>query len=305
MRLKFGRPALDPYRHLFDLEPARDGDLAVTFLGVSTLLVNDGEHALMTDGFFSRPGLFDVAARKVSPNHARIRQALNRTGKTALDAVMPVHSHYDHVMDSAVVADITGAALVGGESTANVGRGHGLPTDQITVVGDGTTTTYGSFTVTHVVSNHCPPDRYPGTIDKPLRPPARVKDYRCGEAWSIHVRHEPTGRTALIQGSAGFVEGATAGLEADVVYLGIGQLGIHDRKYIETYWYEHVTQTGAKLAVMTHWDDFFRGLDEPLRALPMAGDDLDNTMHHVTRLAERDGVRVAFPTLWQAENPWA
>ena len=34
--------------------PAR-GDVRVTFLGVSTLLFDDGETRIMTDGFFSRP----------------------------------------------------------------------------------------------------------------------------------------------------------------------------------------------------------------------------------------------------------
>ena len=54
-----------------------------------------------------------------------------------------------------------------------------------------------------------------------------------------------------------------------------------------------------------HWDDFFRPLDQPLRALPYAGDDLDVTMRVLGRLADQDGVTLSFPTVWRREDPWA
>ena len=80
----------------------------------------------MTDGFFSRPGLGRVGVGKVAPSPARVDGCLARVGVTRLAAVVPVHTHFDHALDSALVADRTGAQLVGGESAANVGRGHGL-----------------------------------------------------------------------------------------------------------------------------------------------------------------------------------
>jgi hypothetical protein len=48
--------------------------------------------------------------------------------------------------------------------------------------------TYGSFTLTFVESAHCPPDRYPGAITRPVVSPARAGAYRCGEAWSLLIR---------------------------------------------------------------------------------------------------------------------
>jgi L-ascorbate metabolism protein UlaG (beta-lactamase superfamily) len=284
--------------------PTATGDLSVTFLGVATLLITDGESALMTDGFFSRPGLVRVASSKLAPNLARIDEALTRMDVSSLSAVVPVHSHYDHVLDSAVVAERTGAQLVGGESTANVGRGHQLPMDQIRVVAAGESTDYGRFTVTHVESSHCPPDRYPGDIREPVTIPARASAYRCGEAWSLLLRHD-SGRTALVQGSAGFVPGALAGRQADVVYLGVGQLGVQSEAYIQTYWEETVRTVGAQRVVLIHWDDFFRPLDRPLRTLPFVGDDLDVTMRTLGALASRDGVVLDLPSVWQREDPWA
>ena len=55
--------------------------------------------------------------------------------------------------------------------------------------------------------------------------------YKCGEAWSILVEHA-SGATALLQGSAGYVEGALAGRRAEVAYLGVGQLGVQAEDYI-------------------------------------------------------------------------
>jgi L-ascorbate metabolism protein UlaG (beta-lactamase superfamily) len=309
VRLKLGRPDLSAYADRFDV-PAAAGSFGVTFLGVSGLLFDDGASALMTDGYFSRPSLRTVVLGKVAPDPARIDAALARLALGhgddelgRLHAVVPVHTHVDHVLDSAVVAQRTGARLVGGESAANVGRGAGLPEERIAVVTPGEPTTLGSFTLTFLESEHCPPDRFPGDIVRPLVPPARASAYRCGEAWSVVLEHT-TGRTALVQGSAGFLPGALDGRRADVAYLGVGQLGLQDEAYIRAYWSETVQAVGARRVVLLHWDDFFRPLDQPLRALPYAGDDLDVTMRVFGELAGEQGVALHLPLLWRREDPW-
>nr|WP_281385882.1 MBL fold metallo-hydrolase [Nocardioides luti] len=242
--------------------------------------------------------------RRLSPDLARIDASLARAGIERLDAVLPVHTHYDHAQDSAVVAERTGAVLVGGTSAANIGRGHGLPEERLRVAAPGEPMTYGAFTLTLVESHHCPPDRMPGTIDEPLVPPAKAAAYRCGEAWSILVEHT-SGRTALLQGSAGYLPGALSGRRADVAYLGAGQLGVQSQEYVRTYWAETVRAVGARRVVLTHWDDFFRPLDRPLRALPYAVDDLDVTVRVLADLARADGVSLHFPTVWRREDPWS
>jgi L-ascorbate metabolism protein UlaG (beta-lactamase superfamily) len=303
MRLKPGRPDLGRYAARFDV-PAAAGDLAVTFLGVATLLFDDGQSAVLTDGFFSRPSLPRVALGSIAPDRQRIQRALATAGIERLDAVTAVHSHYDHVLDTPEVASRTGAVLVGGTSTANVGRGAGLPEGRIRVVGTGERLSIGTFTLTYIASAHCPPDRYPGEITTPLAAPARASAYKCGEAWSILVEHA-SGRTALVQGSAGYVDDALAGQHADVAYLGVGQLGLLGDAYVEAYWTNTVRTVGAHRVVLIHWDDFFRPLDHPLRALPYAVDDLDATLRRLDRLAEQDGVMLHFPTAWRREDPWA
>ena len=60
---------------------------------------------------------------EIAPSAARIDGSLERLGVHGLEAVLPVHTHFDHAMDSAVVAQRTGARIVGGESAAQVGIG--------------------------------------------------------------------------------------------------------------------------------------------------------------------------------------
>ncbi|BBY13325.1 MBL fold metallo-hydrolase [Mycobacterium marseillense] len=304
MRLKLGRPDIARYADRFDAPAAAPDALSVTWMGVATLLIDDGSSAVLTDGYFSRPSLAKVAAGKVAPSPARVDGCLARAKVSRLAAVIPVHTHIDHVLDSALVADRTGAQLIGGQSAANVGRGYGLPENRIVVAVDGQPIQLGAYEITLVESHHCPPDRYPGVIDEPLITPVKASAYRCGESWSTLVHHRPTGRRLLIQGSAGFVKGALAGHRADAVYLSVGQLGLQPRSYLVDYWAETVRAVGARRVTLIHWDDFFRPLTKPLRALPYAGDDLDVSIRILDELAAADGVALHLPTVWRREDPF-
>ncbi len=304
MRMRLGRPSLAAHAGLFTLPEAPPGRLSVTFLGVATLLISDADSAVLTDGFFSRPGLARVALRPLIPNEALVDAALSRAGIARLDAVVPVHTHYDHALDSATVAQRTGAPLVGGRSAARLGRAHGLPEKRIVLAEPGRTMTLGGFDASLIPGAHCPPDRAPGEIAEPLRLPARATAYRCGEAWSLILQHRPTGRSLLIVGSAGFIHGALAGRHAEVAYLGVGQLGIQPEEYIVQYWNETVCRVGADRVVLIHWDDFFRSLNRPLRPIPRQFDDLHRTVRILASLATRDRVALHLPTLWQRAHPW-
>jgi len=269
-------PSLASYPQ-FAPTPAAIGDgVTVTFLGVSTVLVSDGETALLTDGFFSRPSLLRTAFATIPPDDARIDAALARAGISTLAAVIVVHSHYDHALDAPRVAERTGAVLVGSASTANVGRGAGLGEERMRIVGDTATMQFGRFEVTLIPSRHLPHGMAMGTIDAPLAPPARASDYLEGGSFSVLIRH-PTG-SLLIQGSAGWRDGALAGRAADVVLLGIGGLGTQPREYGERYLEEVVDAVGARLVVPIHWDDFTRPLSEPLVAMPRLLDDVPAAM---------------------------
>ncbi|HEX7739958.1 MAG TPA: MBL fold metallo-hydrolase [Marmoricola sp.] len=307
MRMRWGRPDLERYAGLFErLDGLDGGGLRATFGGVSTVLIDDGSSGVLFDGFFSRPSLLRVAGSRIGPDDRRVADGLRRIGAShlaRLEAVVPVHSHFDHALDSAEVARRTGALLVGGGSTANLGRGAGLAEAAIRTATPGAPISLGTWTLTLTESTHCPPDRFPGVIETPVTTPARVSAWRCGEAWSAHLHHD-SGATVLVQGSAGFVPGALDATTAEVVYLGVGQLGIHPDSYLRDYWEHVVRACGAHTAVLTHWDDFFVPADRPLRANAYAVDDLDHTITVLGELADADGVRLAMPTIWSPQDPW-
>jgi L-ascorbate metabolism protein UlaG (beta-lactamase superfamily) len=318
------RPDMRRYRRCFDLPAVKEG-IGVTFMGVSTLLIDDGTTQLLTDGFFSRPSFLRVALGKLSPNQRRIESSLDLLGlkckshdpvgsRARLDAVVPLHAHYDHALDSAAVAECTGAFLYGGESTVNLAYGYGLPSAQVHLVAANRPESIGAFSLTFIPARHGPPERYPGKITSPLRPASRARRFRSGEPWSLLVKHA-TGVSMMIHASAGYRVGALADVTADVVYLGVGQLGWRispirkvREEYIRAYWTETVTAVRASRAVLIHWDDLFRPLDTSLaremRAMPYVADNLRTTMGILERLAYEQNVCLSLPEPGVRAHPW-
>lgn len=285
------------------------GALRVTFLGTSTLLLDDGTTAVLVDGFFSRPSKWQLLG-KVAPDRPRIAATLQRLGVSRLAAVVVNHTHYDHALDAPEVAMRTGALLVGSESTANVGRGWDLPEAQIRVVSPSDaasrTMAFGAFELTFVPSRHVVhalTHGQPHAITAPLRPPAAALDYHEGGVFSILVRHGS--QTLSVQGSAGFVEGALRGQRADVIFLGIGVLGKQDAAYRDAYWRETVQALGARRVVPIHWDDFTLPLDAPLEAMPPLMDDFDVALGFVVARGQQEGIDVKLAPTWVSIDPFA
>lgn len=304
MKRPFARPSLSAYDALRQpAAPPPAGETRVTWLGVSTLLVDDGVTPLMIDGFLTRPGLLRVLTAKIAPRPRTIAECLRRAGVSRLAAVICAHSHYDHALDAPAVCAQTGAALVGSQSTANIGRGQGLPEDRILVPGTNIPLTFGTFTATLIESVHSHGDRFPGTVDAPLVPPARPSSWATGSCYSILIGSGD--RSLLVHASANYVPGALRGHHADVVYLGVGELGKATDAFRDAYWEEIVVTTGARRVVPVHWDDFFRPLGRPVRPLRYFADDFGATMRFLLDRAAADGVDVAIPVLWQSADPFA
>jgi L-ascorbate metabolism protein UlaG (beta-lactamase superfamily) len=296
-------PSLAPYAaQWLPAAQAQPGKLRVRFLGVSTLLFDDGETAILTDGFFSRPAKTQVLFGKVAPDPVLIAQSLRRAGITQLSAVLVGHSHYDHAMDAPEVARRTGAVLIGSPSTAQIGRGWGLAEDRIRVAADGDSMQFGRFRVSFIRSQHVPSAVTGGEISAPLAPPVRAHEYREGGSYSLLIRHGV--RSLLVQESAGFVEGALRGRQAEVVLLGIGLLGKQADSYRDAYWRETVTTVGARRVIPIHWDDFSLPLSQPLRPLPPPLDDFDASMAFLNARAQTSGVDVKLAPAWTLIDPW-
>jgi L-ascorbate metabolism protein UlaG (beta-lactamase superfamily) len=272
------------------------GQMSVMFMGVTTLLFDDGETAVMIDGYFSRPTLAQLP--RIAPDRARITQSLQRAGVKTLAAVIPVHSHFDHALDSPRVALDTGALLVGSMATANIGRGQGLPEASIRVVNPGDSLSFGKFKVTFIKSAHFPAEFGLGDITAPLSFPAKASDMKMGEVFALLIEH--SGRSVLLQGSAGFNPGALQGKKADVVYLGIGGLASKDQTFQDTHWRENVASVAARRVVPVHWDNFYFPLDVAL--VPAPG--FDRAMNGLIERGKKDNVEIRLQTEWLWVDPF-
>lgn len=255
----FSRPGMSevgiPYA-----KPAPSGSaLTVTWLGVATLLIDDGKTQIMTDGFVSRPPLLDLLLqRPIEADKEAIAEAINAHQIDRLAAIMPVHSHYDHAIDTADFARLAGADVLGSATTANIARSSGLDESRIKMIEPGQPYSYGLFRVTFYESRHAPlatNSGIDGVVAAPFTLPAPYTAWQEGESYAIHVDH-PEG-SILIVGSAGFVPGALDGVAADVVFLGAGGLMSFSAQYLSDYIEETVYAADANRVVIIHHDDLF------------------------------------------------
>ena len=240
--------------------------VTVTWLGVTTLLFDDGETQILIDGFFSRPSLAEVILRRPVDNDApKINYVMNEFRMRRLAAIIPVHSHFDHAMDVGAIANRSSASILGSESTAQVARGAGVPEDQITVVKAAASFEFGDFRVTLRPIGHAPIGwrgsvPFDGIIEEPLTMPQPISAWRMGGGYTIIIEH-PQG-TALVQGSSAFKKYDLQNVAADVVFLGVGQLKSLGRNYAELYWQHTVTTTGSHSVYPIHFDDFTKPFGE-------------------------------------------
>ncbi|MBI3701255.1 MAG: MBL fold metallo-hydrolase [Afipia sp.] len=291
------------YSKLAPSAPSPASTVSATFLGVSTILLDDGETKILTDGFFSRPTLKQVFLDRISPDTEIVSKSLARAGITRLAAVVVCHSHYDHAMDAPLVASLTGAVVVGSASTANVARGGNLPEGRILTPAIGEALSFGKFKVTLLPSGHVPSGLAMGDISAPLNSPTRADSYKEGGSYAVLVEHGT--RSLLINASAGFQTGAFINRKIETVFLGIGQLGKQNQNYMNSYWHEIIETTGAKKVIAIHWDNFAKPLDQPLEAIPMLFDDIDKSMQFLAERSRKNGIEINFPQAWQVFDPFA
>ena len=245
-----------------------NGDVSVRFMGNTNLLFSDGETNILIDGWFSRPSLFELALTDIEPDMLAIDAAFERGEITNIDAVITVHSHYDHAMDAPEVAKRSGASLLGSESTANIARGWGLAEEQIELAQIGRRYSYGKFKVSMIPSAHF---EFPNSklhqaalgdivITESLVPPVNVAEYKMGGAYSVYIEH-PKG-SALVQGSAGYIPNSLDHLTVDVAFLGIGGLNSQTQAYQDAYWQHSVTAIKPRQIYPIHWDSLTHDLGE-------------------------------------------
>ncbi len=280
--------------------PIPMGKVRATYLGTSSILLDDGETQILTDGFFTRPSLWKTAFSKIESDPNLIRSVLRKANITRLQGVFVCHSHYDHVMDAPYVVKFTKAKLYGSVSTINVGLGAGLDSTKMEEFQIGKPVKLGKFTVTVLESKHTPPFRILGktnatdpnfpAIVSPLVQPAKATDYIEGGAFDFLIQHGKN--RILIKASTNYVEGAFNKTQVDVVFLGIAQLSLQPKSFQENYYNEIVKKLKPRLIFPIHWDNFFEPLDKPLEPNLKLGDNFDANMNALLEKTSKDRIQV-------------
>lgn len=293
---KYGTYCFEEYEP--DAKP--HGNVKVTFLGTSSLLIDDGETQLLTDGFVTRPGLFKTGFGKIGCDTDKVKTFVRSYKVNRLKAVFCVHSHYDHAMDAPYIAMQTGAAMYGSASTLNIGRGAGLPEKQMELYKPNVPLQFGKFTITILNSKHTPPFKVMGKsnddlgeqITAPLKQPAKAEAYAEGGAYDILVRYGT--HSILIKPSTNWLPGALDSVRADVVFLGVACLGKQDSTFRNNYYNETVDKLKAGTVVPIHWDNFFRPLTSQLKPLPKIVDNLKASFDYLIQRTDANKIDFFF-----------
>ncbi len=234
------------------------------------MLFSDGENAILTDGFFTRPPAHKILLGKIAPNKETIQQCLNLAGVKKLDAVIPLHSHFDHAMDAPMVADLTGAQLIGSSSTINIGKGYGLNESQMTIPSLNEGIEIGKFKLTFIESRHW---QYPSAKQRaelldqdvvtPIVTPAKMADYKEGISYTLFIEHDST--KIAIQGSAGFKDNSISNQNVDLLFVAVSGLELMDEEYNNQYQKLLIDPLHPKVLVPIHFDDFTVPLTKGLK----------------------------------------
>jgi L-ascorbate metabolism protein UlaG (beta-lactamase superfamily) len=210
------------------------------------------------DPYVTRLPLVDLLRRRaVPPSQEAVARWIDRA-----DAVLVGHTHFDHALDVPAIAKRTGCKVYGSQSAANLMQLYALR-EQAVVVEPHRDYEVGPFKFHFVPSQHSKLQlglRIPFSgeltcdhVDE-LTPQA----YRCGQVWGIHV--EVAGMRFYHQGSADLLEDEIRDRDVDVFLCGIS-----GRRFTEKYIERIVKRLRPQVVVPTHYDDFFRPLDDRVR----------------------------------------
>lgn len=275
--------SMEKYEGLFvkqvDERESGPHDLKITFLGNTNILISDGTNAILTDGFFTRPGLPSVILG-VKPDPVTVRKVMDQYNIDQLDVVIPLHAHFDHAMDSPFVAEVTGATLIGDHNIAQINKGwrqsklfrsyYGnldieLPElkfhDKSKVASSDDCKTQdllcdSKFKIIFFEGEHYdhPLDTH-GLIDKPIKYPSRIGSYKRSEDHILLIAHE--GRKIMVIGSAGRIPedvmNDTRLEDIDVILIAVPGLS---KLKSDISNYEKIVQR-ADVVIPIHWDSFF------------------------------------------------
>ena len=243
--------------------------MKITFFGTTTLLFDDEKDQILFDCHFTRPSLVKYITGSETSNTELIDTLMRSHPMDRLRAVFISHTHHDHVMDAPYVLNKTGALMYGSSSAINVCKGGRVPDEQLIEFKPNVSYEIGDYRITVIPSLHSKPtilnNDLGETIDEPLSPDAKLRDYKEGGSYDFYV--ETKEKKYMIRPSFNYIEGQMDGYEAYVLFLGVAGLAKADEETEKIFFRETVEKLKPKLIIPVHWDNFFLPLDRPVTGM--------------------------------------
>jgi L-ascorbate metabolism protein UlaG (beta-lactamase superfamily) len=234
--------------------------LELEWLGVSGYRLSFQGHTLYIDPYLSRVPLSSLVLRRPArPDPAALERYLPARGSAV--GVLVGHTHFDHAVDAPAVARRFGCPAYGSDSLVALMRLHGLEELAIAVE-PYRTYELGPFEVSFTPSVHSKlllglAVPFAGDLSCEHLDGLTPSAYRCGQVWGIHI--SVGGMTFYHQGSADLVDDAIRHSGVDVFLAGVA-----GRNFTPDYWARILPRLDPRAVVPTHYDNFFKPLDEQM-----------------------------------------
>ena len=233
--------------------------LEIEWLGVAGYRITYEDQTIYLDPYVSRCSLRAVVRNQPAlADEAAIARWLAPIGEVR--GVLVGHTHFDHAIDVPALCARHGCSAYGSSSLVSLMRLHGLG-DQAVQVRAHEAFELGPFRVTFVPSLHSklllgyrvPAD---GELTCEHLDALSPGAYRCGQVWGIHV--EVAGFSFYHQGSANLIDEEIRHTHVDAFLAGIA-----GRRFTDDYWPRILGALQPRVVVASHFDDFFRTLEQP------------------------------------------
>jgi L-ascorbate metabolism protein UlaG (beta-lactamase superfamily) len=241
------------------------GNIRITWLGTAGFAIEHDDHVILLDPYLTRASLSRCLFAPLHADPALARRLVPRA-----DAIILSHTHFDHALDTPLIAQQTGARVFGSRSAVHLCRSHGLPETQLESVEPATGSApheadVGPFHLRFWPSAHSAFlfGRVPfvGDIADCTDVPMRTEAYRCGAVFGVEI--EVGGRRLFHVGSAELVE---RGWRVGCVDLAL--VCVAGWTTTERYPERLMAALSPGAVLLHHWDNFLRGIDSAARALP-------------------------------------
>jgi L-ascorbate metabolism protein UlaG (beta-lactamase superfamily) len=242
---------------------AQSDPIKLKYFGAAGWEITDGTIKVLVDPYLTRIKL--GTGPSISPDDTRATverddifvsdTLLIDSLITDADFILVHHSHFDHLADVPYIARITGAKVVGTETTCNILRAYGIPDEQLYPVKGGEDYQFENFSVRVIPSIHSALNAKHyidnRTYSEVPKAPLKVSEFIEGGSLMFLARF--ANHDVLTMGSMNFVERELMGIETDILIAGVNrsQLGLY--KYDERLL--KVTNN-PKIIIPTHWDNF-------------------------------------------------